>query len=521
MAMTARRLAQLPDLGLTLIAGRESADRTITWAHAIELGDPTPYLSGGELVMTTGMNVGGTEVEQFDYVARLSATEVAALAFDTGTIFTAVPAGIVAAGDALGMPVLAVPAHTPFIAITRAVIDEVTADQLRSVQRVVDQQEVMAREALRNGIPAVVTALAKALSATTIVIAPDGSVLAAAGLDTDRIATVCREHVHGVRNRSARTPSSKVVADGQGYCILQTLRPAQTLRGHLAVRTEEPLSPPDRLLISHAVALISIELDKPAKVLDAEQRLRAAVTRLVVTEPAAVEVGILRYFGFAPENPIMVAVLTGTGPALAAERQTQRLLDARAVPYLLSAGSEEVVVVLPADSSMPVAELRHALGAQLQRTLGGGLSLPGSFDTVNLCADQARTAANAHRDNEFREFGDLGVFGVIFGNRTTAELDLLAQKLHPLDTADRTLKSPRDGLLATLETYLRHNGHIESAAADLSIHRHTLRNRLRRISELTASDLSTADTRAELWLALKARDLRSHTAPTAGRALRS
>jgi hypothetical protein len=52
---------------------------------------------------------------------------------------------VLSAGDALGLPVLQVPADTPFIAITRAVIDELTADQLRSVQRVVDQQEVFAR----------------------------------------------------------------------------------------------------------------------------------------------------------------------------------------------------------------------------------------------------------------------------------------------------------------------------------------------------------------------------------------
>jgi len=99
MAMTARRLAKFPELGLTLIAGRENSDRTITWAHAIELPDPTPYLSGGELVMTTGMNVGNTEADQFDYLARLSATGVAALAFDTGTIFAQVPTGIVSAGE--------------------------------------------------------------------------------------------------------------------------------------------------------------------------------------------------------------------------------------------------------------------------------------------------------------------------------------------------------------------------------------------------------------------------------------
>lgn len=508
--MTARRLAQLPGLGLTLVAGRENGERTINWAHAIELRDPTPYLSGGELLMTTGMNVGATDAEQFEYLARLSATGVAALAFDTGTTHRHVPDGIITGADELGLPVLAVPAQTPFIAITRAVIDEVTADSLRSVQRVVDQQEVMARETLRNGVPAVITALSTALSATAIVIATDGSVLAAAGHDIDRVAALCRRHVvdsRADRNRSART--SRVVADGRGYCTLQLLRATQTPRGYLAVRTEAPLTPTDRLLVSHAVALVSIELAKPAKVLDAEQRLRAAVTTLMMAEPAALEGGILRYFGFEPDDAIVVVVLSDIGPALTAEHQAQRILDARAGTYLLCTDGDALLIVLPSGGSLPAAELHSALADQVQRSLGGGLSLPGTFGTVRLCIDQARAAAQADTGHGFREFGDLGVFGLVLGNRSPAELDLLAQKVRSLEATDGAGRRSSQRLVATLETYLRHNGHLESAATDLGIHRHTLRNRLVKIAELTGSDLRTADARTELWLALKARDLRA------------
>jgi len=111
------------------------------------------------------------------------------------------------------------------------------------------------------------------------------------------------------------------------------------------------------------------------------------------------------------------------------------------------------------------------------------------------------------KDTDFREFAELGVFGVILGNRSADELGLLAQQLHPLDAQDRQQNSAEAGLLASLETYLRHNGQIESTAAELGIHRHTLRNRLAKISELTHSDLRTADARAELWLAFKAREL--------------
>jgi cystathionine gamma-synthase len=60
----------------------------ISWAHAIELADPTPYLSGGELVMTTGLKMGPTSDEQYEYVARLSAVGVVALAFSSGSAAT-------------------------------------------------------------------------------------------------------------------------------------------------------------------------------------------------------------------------------------------------------------------------------------------------------------------------------------------------------------------------------------------------------------------------------------------------
>ena len=151
MARASRAVSSAGRTKTTLVAGRENADRVINWAHAIELADPTPYLSGGELVMTTGLKMGPTNDEQYEYVARLAAVGVVALAFDTGTNFDRVPDGVLSAGDALGLPILQVPADTPFIAITRAVIDELTADQLRTVQRVVDQQEIFVRATLRDG----------------------------------------------------------------------------------------------------------------------------------------------------------------------------------------------------------------------------------------------------------------------------------------------------------------------------------------------------------------------------------
>lgn len=134
MPMTVRRLAATTSLGLTIVAGHDDVDLPISWAHAIELQDPSRWLAGGELVMTTGLHLSRSATKQYEYVERIAQTGAVALAFDTGTVHAKVPDAIIRAGDELGFAVLSVAKETPFIAISRAVIDELTADQIRTVQ---------------------------------------------------------------------------------------------------------------------------------------------------------------------------------------------------------------------------------------------------------------------------------------------------------------------------------------------------------------------------------------------------
>lgn len=495
MAITARELAQVEGLGLSLIAGTTAAERDITWAHAIELPDPTPYLSGGELVMTTGINIGTDERAQFDYVARLAAAGTAALAVDTGTTLAEVPAGVLAAGDRLGLPVLEVPPSTPFIAITRTVIDAVKADELRAVQRVVDGQEVLARATLRGGIPGVVEALAEKLAGTVLVVGTESTVLAAAGNEQDRLFAVV---VDGAHSPAARRGGAYVTGDADGYVTVQNLRAAQPVRGQLAVRTAAPMSNSERLLVAHAVSLISIALEKPAGVAEAEQRLRTAATRALLRS-SVVDDGVLRYFGFEPHAAVVVAVLHDVGPMLAAEQDLGRLL-ATAGPYLMAPVGDEVVIVVPGSERRRI----DGLASGLAQPPTGGVSDAVSVDEIAVGMEQARIAGQAH-PGRMAAFADLGTFGVLLGGRSAAELTVLAAPLTPLDTE----------LVGTLEAYLRRNGHLEAAATDLRIHRHTMRHRMRRIGALLADDVDAVDTRVRLWLAIRARQLLSERQPSA------
>ena len=60
-----------------------------------------------------------------------------------------------------------------------------------------------------------------------------------------------------------------------------------------------------------------------------------------------------------------------------------------------------------------------------------------------------------------------------------------------------------DELLRSLATWLSHHGQTSAAAAELGVHRHTLRTRVSTAESLLQRHLDDPDTRAELWAALR------------------
>ena len=64
-------LLRSPALQLRLIAGESGIARRVAWAHVSELEDPTPWLFGAEMIMTTGIAVPRGAQRQRAYLMRL------------------------------------------------------------------------------------------------------------------------------------------------------------------------------------------------------------------------------------------------------------------------------------------------------------------------------------------------------------------------------------------------------------------------------------------------------------------
>lgn len=511
MAITVRQLTQQGELGLVLVAGSAGADRAISWAHAIELHNPAPWLAGGELVMTTGLNIGTSVEEQFGYVEALVRAGSVALAIDTGMKFSRVPEGIRSAGDAFGLPVLEVRASTPFIAITRAVIDDLTADQVRDFQQVVHQQEELARAILRGGVPALVHALARALSATVVVIDTEYRILAEYGGQSTRTLELALLALKGGDSRQRhRRQSSRVIGDDDnGYCMIQRVgAAAQDLFGHLVVGLEKALSPSQRLLTAHAVSLLSIELGKPARLVEAEQRLRSVVAQSLIDLGSLLDHSLLRYFGLDPTSTMSAIAFTAMGALLPAERQVNQAMGSKAEPYLMCAVDTELIVIAQTDAVEGISRALHdQLNTQLHGRLATGVGTPALISDIAVSVRRATIAAHAARTQSVRfiKFDEMGAFTTLLLTQNPSDLAVLSDSvLGALDDYDRTQGGH---LVTSLTAFLTHNGQTEMAATTLNVHRHTLRNRLQKIVELLDRDLESAYVRADLWSALQARQL--------------
>ena len=124
----------ISELSLELSSGRGSAGAHVRWVHITELVDPTPWLKGGELLLTTGIQLKGPKV-QHELIERLAEHEIAGLGFGTGFAHKKVPVALVNAARKLDFPVFEVPYELPFIAITERVFAQLVDERYELLQR--------------------------------------------------------------------------------------------------------------------------------------------------------------------------------------------------------------------------------------------------------------------------------------------------------------------------------------------------------------------------------------------------
>ena len=159
---------------LELAAGADAADREIRWVHISELEDPTPWLSGGELLLTTGIQL-TSATRQRTFVELLASKEAAGIGVGTGFSFKRVPKALAEAAEQQGLPLFEIPYEMPFIAITEYAFGTLVNDQYDVLQRAGEVHERLERLVLEGrGLGQVLDSIATAVGGSALVLDSSG-----------------------------------------------------------------------------------------------------------------------------------------------------------------------------------------------------------------------------------------------------------------------------------------------------------------------------------------------------------
>jgi sugar diacid utilization regulator len=180
--------------------------------------------------------------------------------------------------------------------------------------------------------------------------------------------------------------------------------------------------------------------------------------------------------------------------------------------HCLQAAGGRLYVLVPAAGEGEVASTATSVAAQtvadeLRRHGHVGVSsFYGDPGELGRALGEAELVLDVLRRGEVPVGEDLGsgayrLLFRVFASHPDEVRSFFEDTVAPLVRYDESYGSE---LIATLETFLEHNGATGAAASALYVHRHTIAYRLERVKELTGLDPALSEDRERLGLGLKA-----------------
>jgi len=514
----------------TVVAGADRLDTPVRWVHAIELTDVARLLRGGELVLSTGIALPDDDRLLTAYVTELAEVGVAGLAVELGRRYAgSLPDALVAAAKQAGLPLIAFEREVAFIEITEAVhaqIIDAQLDELRVSERL---HEMFTELSMAGASAEEIVRQAAALAGRPVILADlSHRVLACepAGADPGRLLSG-----FAARNRSVRLSGRTAFDEASGWLVTPVGAHGEDW-GRVILVCDGPPSSTDTVLIERAATTLALGrlLTRHRESLErqAHRTLISGIISQAHADPAEAAVRsralgvpvdgrqlialVLRFRDPVVSGPLGVSaharvldLADATAAACRAERTPSLVgtLDDDRAGAMLSLGPR----VEPDDVLTRLAtRIRDRAGVDPEVLVIGVGATAGSIRDVRrsfLEASQVADVAASRLDSApalFYRLPDLRLRGLLHLLRDDPRLQTFVEReLGGLLGTD-------PALIDTLEAYLAAGGNKAEAAKAAHLARPTFYDRLRRIERILGTDLSSAESRTSLHVALLALD---------------
>ncbi len=484
--MTLAELLSHPRFGLVL-ATRDHApaslEQPLSFAASTELRDPSAYLDGGELVLTTGVRLHAPE-EQEEFVRSIARAGAAGLGFGVGRpesqmTHAQVPERLLAAAEEAGLPVVVVPEATPFVAIGKLVSERIAEQHTASLSSLLAAHQKLAAALVSGGREKGQTALLETLAQLT-----HGPL---------------QLHRHGSLIHSVgRVPAG----DDDPAWLKQPIPTGYKDRASLwsLVGPGAPSHAPSA--VDYARSLLGVELANDNRALVRERQAAGQILQDVISSTlrGAEAQARLRSIGMDDDahHILVVSVPSGQRRALASLPLPQgRDASLRELGVVRTALiGEHLLIAALRDSTDELCRILERAGLSARV----GVSRPYPWTGLKWAWHEALGAAREAAPGEAVAASRLSMMSLLLAGQDAPTTEFAEQTIG-------MLAAEKAELMETLRAYLERDGAVQEVAAQLGVHRNSIRYRVESIRQLTGHDLTTIDGATHLNLALKAWDV--------------
>ena len=527
-----------------VLAGRNGLDREIVWVTVIEVLDEIHLLQKGEFLITTAFGLADIPRLIDELIPRLAQRNLAGLAIQTGYYLDEIPGSIIRQCDQYDFPLIELPKPLKFSELTMAITKRIINRQMEMLEYARQIHDRLTQVILQNkGLPQIAIVLAELLAAPVRILDAHYNLLAAARLaETDdnlQPENVQAEYL-ALKQHQLLCPEQNLIAIASSVLpespdqFLYPLVVGQEVYGYLSVLSSKPiLAEMEKTAIASAATISTLEILKEKAVWETEERVKGDFIDDLL-ENAIITDTVLRrranYLGFNLEKNFAIMILQfsnlNTNQSISEAHfqetkqrmfalvrfslhtyQKQALLkyknnkltiliqvDRDAAP---DGGKEELTQIATALRKMIAAETAITAAIGIGRAYKQLADMAKSYRE----AEQVLAIGDRLRSKDFVLFYEaLGPYILFAG--TANEAELLTFYTNTVSTVIAYDTQHNSELIPTLEAFIRCNTGLKETAAELFIHRHTLKYRLGRIREISGLDPENTRDQFQLQLGL-------------------
>ncbi|MFN8527971.1 MAG: PucR family transcriptional regulator ligand-binding domain-containing protein [Anaerolineae bacterium] len=555
--LTVLEVLSLPELaGATIAAGRGGASNRVHWVHITGVPDAPNWLNGGELVLTTAINMPDGSDAQRAYIAAMAEKGVAGLVIAIGRYIDRTPDEWRAEADAHNFPLIEIPYQARFVDIARAVNQRVMDENYAMIERSAHIHRVLTQLVLDGGdLKDLARTMADLVGQSISIENERFEALAShniADVDEARRYTLSegrtnprliqaleeRSYLRQIRSQLRPVQLPRIPEVGlEMERILAPIVVHGDIYGYLwIIADDRPLNDLDRMAIESGATIAALMLFYQEAVVSAEASLKGGLLSQLIDLPtqggsgreAVLTDQALRY-GFDLNSPFAMLLIDTVEPSASGAQNTavngrtgsHRLLQLyRRVDRLARLGEWRAVVgqfagqvvVLAQQESGRTGQKIDAIADAIHVGLDGdaerasvriaisavGRGAYGVGVAHHQCRDALDIARRLGMNDRTILFDQLGYLHALYKAGDASLIgNVYVERLRPL------FEDGEADLCHTLEVYLDLGANGVQTADTLCIHRSTLNYRLQQIEKICGIELGDPLLRTNLQIALK------------------